>query len=196
MKFIVCGLGPSMQENVGELSSITGSTTIGVNDIGCWFDPDYLLILDRPERFSVDRVATIGRHLERHRSPTGVLFSPHAERWGEATGEKGRLRHIKTKKYNLHNPWPWHEMRNRQIIPHFLTSPFAGIGLAEFFGANKIGLIGVDLLDDHHMSKNVGRIDAELARMHRELFYRGVDLVNLSKISRLKALPISDLRSF
>lgn len=195
MKFIVCGLGPSMQENMDRLS-YAGSTTIGVNDIGLWFNPDYLLILDRPERFSADRMWAIGKHLRRRKAPTGMFFTPHVKQWSEATGEKGRIRRIKTKKYNLHNPWPWDEMRNRQIIPHFLTSPFAGIGLAELFGATKIGLIGVDLLDSHHMSKNAGRIDAELVRMHRELAAREIELVNLSKVSRLKALPFSDLRSF
>lgn len=194
-KFIVCGLGRSMVDAVPCLAETT-ATTIGVNDIYGCLDPDYVLILDRPERFLPCRRDTITQGLRRHRSPTGCLFTPYVKQWSTTTGEKGRLRRIKTKKYNLHNPWPWDEMRERQVIPHFVTSPFAGIGLAEALGAEKIGLIGVDLLGDHHMSKNAGRIDAEMARLQKELAGRGVELVNLSKISRLKALPFSDLRSF
>lgn len=194
-KFIVCGLGRSMVEAVPYLAE-TAATTIGVNDIFSYFDPDHVLVLDRPERFQPRRRDTIVSGLRLNRFFIGRFFTPYVKQWEMALGEMGRLRLIKTKKYNLHNPWPWDEMRERRIIPHFVTSPFAGIGLAEVFGAKKVGLIGVDLLGDHHMSKNASRIDAELSRLRKELAGRGVELVNLSKISRLKALPFSDLRSF
>jgi hypothetical protein len=68
---------------------------------------------------------------------------------------------------------------------------------AAYMGARRIGVIGVDLTD-HHFFGATGRhslagrlreIDAQYGRLAAALEKRGVELVNLSSISRLTSLP-------
>ncbi|MBW8811760.1 MAG: hypothetical protein JF591_23750, partial [Lysobacter sp.] len=77
------------------------------------------------------------------------------------------------------------------------NSPYVAVRLAALMGARRIGLIGVDFTDDHFFAMTgrhslAGRlkeIDAQYGRLGAALRRGGVELINLSSISRLTALP-------
>jgi hypothetical protein len=175
---VVVGLGPSAQEAWRELRD--HFYTIGVNDVARFHQPDELLILDRKGRFTPERQAFIGHTRARH------VWSPHQE-WEPVT--ELPWREIKTRKFTKQEPFDW----DGEYIPHYLTSPFAGIGLAYKLGARRIALIGLDLGADHHMGAHSGRINHQLRRAWQELGERDVELLNCSPISTITAIPFQSL---
>src|SRR3954447_10923145 len=64
---LVCGCGPSLNA----LPLPPPCLTIGVNDIGRRFDPDYLVVLNPPEQFTAGRF----RHVEASR-PRALFSQP------------------------------------------------------------------------------------------------------------------------
>jgi len=106
---------------------------------------------------------------------------------------------ISVRKYALQNPWPWpgapFKYKGPLTVPSCVTSPFAAVGLAYMHGFKKIGLIGVDLVD-HHLNRQVPKIDDGFRRMHKEFKELGVELVNLSPISSLQSLPYMEMERF
>jgi glycosyltransferase involved in cell wall biosynthesis len=83
------------------------------------------------------------------------------------------------------------------VLPHTQNSPYVAACLAAYMGARQIGLIGVDFTDNHFfgatgrhpLAGRLSEIDAQYGRLARALAARGITLVNLSAISRLRSLP-------
>src|SRR6266567_2061969 len=81
-------------------------------------------------------------------------------------------------------------------MPYAQNSPYVAVCLAAYMGARRIGLIGVDFTDHHFfaatgrhpLAPRLGAIDAEYGRLAAALARRGVELVNLSRTSRLTTL--------
>lgn len=174
--FLVCGCGSSLSEVVAPERFLS----IGVNDTGRLFQPDYLVVLNPRQQFRSDRF----RHVEESRAR--ALFThlnlgvnhPHVIRF--RLGTRGGV--------NFDDPSVLHYTRN---------SPYLALCLAVHMGARRVGLIGVDFTD-HHFFGQTGRhpLAAEFAQIDRE--YRrladscrrmGVAVVNLSAASRLTAFP-------
>ncbi|MCK7496530.1 MAG: hypothetical protein MZW92_40685 [Comamonadaceae bacterium] len=71
-------------------------------------------------------------------------------------------------------------------------------------GARRIGLIEVDFTNDHFfaatgthpLNRELGQIDEEYRRLYRACRDRGVEVFNLSPVSRLTSLPRLSLREF
>ena len=173
---VVCGCGPSLTE----LAEPQRFTTIGVNDVGRLFDPSYLVVVNPRSQFKGDRF----RYVET--SKAQALFTqldlgpvgPPVVRF--KLGRYGGTDTLGT-----------------GVLNHTQNSPYVAVCLAAHMGATRIGLIGVDLTD-HHFFAATGRhplagrlreIDQQYARLAEALRQRGVELVNLSSVSRLTALP-------
>jgi hypothetical protein len=174
--FLVCGCGSSLSQVVAPERFVS----IGVNDTGRLFQPDYLVVLNPRHQFRSDRF----RYVEESRART--LFThlnlgvnhPHVVRF--RLGRRGGV--------NFDDPSVLHYTRN---------SPYLALCLAVHMGARRVGLIGVDFTD-HHFFGQTGRhpLTAEFAQIDRE--YQalaascrklGVEVVNLSAASRLTAFP-------
>ena len=180
---IVCGCGASLKT----LPVPAGCLTIGTNDVGRLFDPDYLVVVNPPAQLAADRWSYV------ERSRAQVVFSQldlplqHAPlvkfrlgRFGEAGFEEPDLLH------------------------YTQNSPYVALSLALFMGASRIGLIGVDFTDHHFfggtgahpLSGRLAQIDREYARVRELAAARGVELVNLSADSRLTSLPRVTIQAF
>ena len=172
---IVCGCGRSLHE----LAAPAQHLTIGVNDVGRLFDPTYLVVVNPRTQFTAERFRFIERskaqalftHLDLGRvQPSVVRF-----RLGTYGGTDGAA---------------------TDTLHYTQNSPYVAVCLAAYMGARRIGLIGVDLTDDHFFAPTgrhalAGRlreIDGQYGRLAHALARRGVALINLSSISRLTSL--------
>ena len=175
---VVCGCGRSLND----LPDPRRGVTIGVNDVGRLFDPTYLVVLNPPSQFAGDRF----RHVQESRAR--ALFTQLDDRQLGA-------RHPCLVRFRLGRRGGT-DVSAPDSLPYTRNSPYVAVCLAAFMGARRIGLIGVDLTD-HHFFADTGRhsLSRELAGIDREygalaaaLARRGVELVNLSRQSRLNSL--------
>ncbi len=173
---VVCGCGPSLLD----WPDAERGTTIGVNDVGRRFDPTYLVVVNPAPQFAAGRF----EHVRRSRAK--ALFTqldlgavaPPVVRF--ALGRRGAT-----------------DASDGRVLHYTRNSPYVAVGLAEWMGAARIGLIGVDLVDGHFfgatgahpLAARWREVDAEYARLAAALRARGVELVNLSARSRLVSLP-------
>lgn len=179
---VVCGCGSS----AAGLAAPPSVPTIGVNDIDRLFTPDYLVVVNPPRQFRGDRF----EHVRQSRAqalftqldlgpvaPPVVRFSLGS--YGGTDLDGARLHYTQ-------------------------NSPYVAVCLAAHMGARRIGLIGVDFTD-HHFFAATGRhvlasrlptMDREYGALAQALAARGVELVNLSAVSRLQSLPRVPLDDF
>lgn len=183
---MVCGCGRSLNE----LSSTKGYITIGVNDVGRQFDPDYLVVLNPRHQFRKERF----RYIES--SGARAIFTQLQLSLGQRQVVQFRLGQFNGTDFS--NPNVLHYTRN---------SPYVALCLAIHMGAKRIGLIGVDFTDDHFFQKsgrhplasgieNINREYAALADACRRL---GIEIYNLSAQSRITAfekMPLSRFERF
>jgi hypothetical protein len=173
---MVCGCGSSLSQIVAPERFVT----IGVNDVGRLFQPDYLVVLNPLNQFRGDRA----RYVEESRA--SAVFTqlnlpikhPHIVRI--RLGTRGGV-----------------AFNNSSALNYTRNSPYLAMCLAVHMGAKRIGLIGVDFTD-HHFFGQTGRhpLTGEFAQIEREYknLYEscrgmGVEVVNLSGESRLTAFP-------
>ena len=173
---LVCGCGASLSQIVAPERTIT----IGVNDVGRMFDPDYLMVLNPPSQFDPDRF----RHVQRSRAKAVFtqldlgIDHPHIVRF--RLGRRGGA-----------------DLSDPDVLPYTRNSPYPALCLAIHMGARRIGLIGVDFTDHHFFAltgKHVlagefAQIDQEYRNLYEKCSRLGVEIVNLSRESRLTAFP-------
>lgn len=168
-KIVICGLGRSIV-NFGKPSEVT----IGVNDIGRYFTPTYLLVCDPHTKFSVERYEYIKRT-----QADAVFWNTGYGPLYEGCFERGVPYTSKTSA-NRKN-WP-----TAEIIPHHLDSPYMAFMIALWMGATDIAFIGVDHDGSHpNMGKNALEIITQYKLIGEECEARGIRLVKLSEISQL-----------
>jgi predicted O-methyltransferase YrrM len=178
---IVCGCGRSLKD----LPEPQRWLTIGVNDVGRLFDPTYLVVVNPKSQFAADRFRYVAE------SRAQALFT-------QLDARQLGIDHPRTVRFRLGRRGGT-ELDAADALPFTRNSPYVAVCLAAFMGAKRIGLIGVDFTD-HHFFGQTGRhgLTRELAAIDREygalgsaLARRGVELVNLSRESRLTSLPRS-----
>lgn len=173
---LVCGCGTSLSKVVAPERFVT----IGVNDVGRLFQPDYLVVLNPLHQFRGDRA----RYVEESRA--SALFTqlqlgvshPHIVRF--RLGTRGGV--------SFNNPAVLHYTRN---------SPYLALCLAIHMGARRVGLIGVDFTDNHFFGQTgrhpltgeFAQIEREYKNLQESCLRMGVEVVNLSAESRLTAFP-------
>ena len=171
---IVCGCG----ESLNQLKDPEKYITIGVNDVGRLFDPTYLVVLNPKSQFSSDRF----QYVENSRAQ--AIFSQLDLR----LNDKNVVRFKLGKRGGT-------DISDRQSLPYTQNSPYVALCLAAYMGANRIGLIGVDFTDNHFFGKTgrhslinqLATIDKEYAALNEAFLKEGVEVVNLSAQSCLKA---------
>jgi len=180
---LVCGCGSSLSQLVAPERVVT----IGVNDVGRLFDPDYLVVLNPRQQFTGDRF----RYVEQSRAK--AIFTqldlgishPHVVRF--RLGYKGGT-----------------DFSDADSLPYTRNSPYPALCLAVHLGARRIGLIGVDFTD-HHFFALTGRhslagefpqINHEYQQLYESCRRRGIEVFNLSRESRLTAFPKMALEDF
>ena len=180
---IVCGCGASLKA----FEPPSRLVTIGVNDVGRLFAPTYLVVLNARNQFKADRF----RFVERSRAD--AVFSqldlriPHPRQVRIRLGKRGGT-----------------DVLPPDRMPYTRNSPYVAVVLAAYMGAQRIGLIGVDFTDDHffaqtgrhRLNTELSRINQEYVRLHAACNRRDIEIVNLSRSSRLTALPKVDLRDW
>lgn len=174
---IVCGCG----ESLNELERPEQFTTIGVNDIGRRFHPNYLVVVNPRAQFAKDRWSFV------ERSEAGYLFTQLADL---------PVKHPRVVRFKLGKRGGT-DFANPHVLHYTQNSPYVAVCLAAYMGAKRIGLIGVDFTDHHFFGKtghyalspHLPRIDQEYGRLVDALRARGVEVVNLSSISRLTTIP-------
>ncbi|WPB55017.1 glycosyltransferase [Xylophilus sp. GOD-11R] len=182
---VVCGCGASLGDWPGARALPPGLITIGVNDVGRRFTPDYLVVVNHRRQFTPERHAHVVDSWARAVfTQLPDLDLPHARVVRFELGRRGGT--------GLDDP---------RRLDYTDNSPYVAVCLAMHLGAARIGLIGVDF-SDHHFFAATGRhrlngrlagIDAEYAALAAACSARGVALVNLSATSRLTTLPRVDM---
>ena len=180
---VVCGCGRSLTADVAQ----AGLTTIGVNDVGRLFTPNYLVVVNPPRQFRHGRFEHV-RH-----SQAQAVFSQLD--LGELHAPQVRFR------LGRHGGT---DIGAEAVLHHTQNSPYVAVCLAAWMGARRIGLIGVDFSEDHFfartgrhaLSGRLSRIDSEYTALAEGLKAQGIELVNLSPISRLQGLPRMSLQEF
>lgn len=172
---VVCGCGASLTA----LRPDPEVVTIGVNDVGRLFTPDYLVVLNPRNQFRGDRF----RHIAA--STAKAVFSQLDL----------NIAHPNFVRFRLGRRGGTDFASGR--MPYTSNSPYVAVCLAAFMGARRIGLIGVDFTEHHFfaatgahpLSAKLEIIDQEYSGLRQALVRHGVELVNLSAQSRLTSLP-------
>jgi hypothetical protein len=171
---LVCGCGSSLPQIIAP----ERLPTIGVNDVGRLFDPDYLVVTNPKNQFSGDRFEYVAHSRAKTIFTQLDLGIAHPNIVRFRLGRRGGT-----------------ELTDSNCLPYTRNSPYVALCLALHFGATRIGIIGVDFTD-HHFFASTGRhplafevdqINNEYAALARTCRQRGVEVFNLSKDSRLTA---------
>ena len=180
---IVCGCG----ESLNDLADPEHFITIGVNDVGRRFQPTYLVVVNPRSQFSGDRF----RYVETSEAHT--LF----------TQLDLGVRHPHIVKFRL-GSYGGTDLSDPNVLHYTQNSPYVALCLAAHMGAKRIGLIGVDFTDHHFfaktgthaLSRQLAKIDEQYRRLGEALRARGIEVFNLSRMSRLTAFPKLSVEEF
>jgi SAM-dependent methyltransferase len=180
---VVCGCGASLNE----LEHPEQFVTIGVNDVGRKFQPDYLVVVNPRNQFKGDRFQYVENSQARHIFTQLDLGISHPGIVRFRLGQYGGT--------DLSDPEVLHYTRN---------SPYVAVGLAALMGARRIGLIGVDFADDHFfaatgrhpLAGSLEQINKEYTKLGAALNALGIEVWNLGSSSRLDAFPKASIKTF
>jgi hypothetical protein len=176
---LVVGTGPS----AWEVPIPAQGYSIGVNGVGAFFLPMYLLVSDYLD--------TTGQHGERAQAicstPCECAFTPTQQQFDQA----------ETVRYSM---LPLHRMDPSTILAHdalwsSMTSTETAIGLAVYMGFTSIGVIGWDL-KDHPCEEHLDRINRDMAVVALYGEQAGIKLWNVSPQSLITAFPYLDFFQF
>jgi mannosyltransferase OCH1-like enzyme len=180
---VVCGCG----ESLNDFTEPERFITIGVNDVGRKFQPNYLVVVNPKNQFSGDRF----RYVENSRAK--YIF----------TQMDLGLKHPNVVKFQLGKPGGT-DFSNPNVLNYTNNSPYIALCLAIQMGAKRIGLIGVDFTD-HHFFAKTGRhplaprfekINEQYNLLAKAANALGIEIFNLSRDSRLTAFPKISLDEF
>jgi hypothetical protein len=174
--FLVCGCGSSLSLIVAPERFVT----IGVNDVGRLFQPDYLLVLNPPQQFSGDRFRYVEHSRARAVFTQLDLRIPHPHVIRVRLGQRAGT-----------------DFSDPNMLPYTRNSPYPALCLAVHMGARRIGLIGVDFTDNHFfgatgkhsLAGEVAHIDQEYRQLRASCVRMGVEVFILSAASHLTAFP-------
>ncbi len=175
---IVCGCGVSLRE----LRRPERFVTIGVNDVGRLFTPDYLIVVNERRQFTAERYAYV------ETSGAKAVFSQLA------------VAHPRLVRFRLGRRAGTGRAAD-DCLDYTNNSPYVAISLARYMGAARIGVIGVDFENDHFFGRTgrhpltgqLARIDREYGALAAACRDEGIELANLSPVSRLTSLPRASL---
>ena len=174
---VVCGCG----ESLTLLEQPERWLTIGVNDVGRHFTPDYLVVVNERRQFSRERYLYVEQTQARAVfTQLARLELPRSHVVRFRLGRRGGV-----------------ERADADTLHYSNNSPYVAVQLARHLGAARIGLIGVDFGEQHFfgatgrhpLAAQLPQIEREYSALAQACRDDGVELVNLSPTSRLAALP-------
>src|SRR5260370_30598455 len=180
---VVCGCGQSLNE----FDQPKRFTTIGVNDIGRRFHPNYLVVVKPRDQFSGDRFSYVESSAAEILCTQLDLGLSRENIIRFSVGTHGGT-----------------DCSNPEVLHYTQNSPYVALCLAVHMGAKRIGLIGVDFTE-HHFFAQTGThslapqlqiIDEEYKRLYEAIKARGVEVFNLRRHSTLTAFPKKSLDDF
>lgn len=180
---VVCGCGQSL----AGFQFNDQFVTIGVNDVGRLFDPDYLVVVNSRHQFANDRFSYV------ENSQAKAVFSQldlgltHPNQVRFRLGQRGGT-----------------DVSSDDALPYTRNSPYVAVCLALFMGARRIAMIGVDFTDNHFfdrtgthaLGREIDQINREYLELRNRCAKNGVELINLSQNSRVTAIPYQPVESF
>ena len=180
---VVCGCGESLRG----FRPPAGLVTIGVNDVGRQFTPDYLVVVNPPNQFRDSRFEFVKTSAARAIFTQLELGLQHEHVVRFRLGRRGGT-----------------DTSDPNILHYTQNSPYVAVCLAALMGAARIGLLGVDFTAVHFFGGNgphplshlLNTINAEYDALRYSLGLRGIGLVNLSPVSRLTSLPRDTMDQF
>src|SRR5262245_171519 len=180
---VVCGCG----ESLNELTDPESFITIGVNDVGRRFHPNYLVVVNPRHQFTGDRFNFV------ENSQADYIF----------TQLELRLARDNIVTFNLGTNGGT-DLNDPNVLHFTQNSPYVALCLAVHMGATRIGLIGVDFTDNHFFAptgmhpllSQLPVIDEQYKNLYEAIRARGVEVFNLSEASRLTAFPKTSLAKF
>ena len=180
---VVCGCGESLCDFNAQGEFIT----IGVNDVGRMFQPDYLVVVNPREQFSGDRFSWVESSRAKHLFTHLDLAIPHPCVVRFTLGQ-----------------FEGTDFSNPDVLHYAQNSPYVALCLACHMGAKRIGLVGVDFTDNHFfgvtgphvLTPQLSSINEQYRRLGEALRSRGIEVVNLSRKSRLTAFPKVRIEDF
>lgn len=183
-KIIVCGCGESLNLLRKRQPECI---TIGVNDVGRLFNPDYLVVLNQKSQFAR------GRYIYVENSRAKAVFSHY----------RLSLNYARLVQFTL-GRYAGTDTEDPYSLPYTKNSPYVAVCLAAYMGASEIGLLGVDFTDHHFFGQTgqhplVGRlakIDQEYHQLVESFREKNISLVNLSPTSRLISLKKISIQKF
>lgn len=183
-KIVVCGCGESLNDFVHPERFIT----IGVNDVGRRFQPNYLLVANYKHQFEGDRFSYV------ETSKAQYLFTPL---WDTDLPHPNV---VKFRGGTLNGT----DFANPNVLHYINTSVYMALCLAVNMGASCIGLSGVDFTDYPFFGDPKRRkwdtylptLNEQFRHLDNALISRGVKVFNLSRASRLTAFPRMTLEDF
>lgn len=181
---VICGCG----ESLNLLQHPERFVTIGVNDVGRCFQPNYLVVVNPRNQFKADRFKHVAG------SKAEYVFTQMRDLG---------ISHPRVVQFRL-GKYGGTDFSDPNVLHYTRNSPYVALCLAVHMGARRIGLIGVDFTDDHFFAKTgrhplarqLEQIDREYTDLARACHARGIEIVNLSPTSRLTAFPRMDVDEF
>lgn len=180
---VVCGCG----ESLNDFQNYERFITIGVNDVGRKFQPDYLVVVNPKNQFSGDRFKFV------ETSNAGFIF----------TQLDLKIKNPNVVKFKL-GAFNGTDFSNSNVLHYTNNSPYIALNLAILMGAKRIGLIGVDFTD-HHFFANSGKhplapqfdaINEQYKKLANAAEIKGIEIFNLSRVSRLTAFSKISIDKF
>jgi GT2 family glycosyltransferase len=181
---VVCACGSSLNE----LERPERFVTIGVNDVGRKFQPNYLVVVDPKTRFKGDRF----HYVETSRAEflftqLTDLGAPHPNIVNFRLGQKCGT-----------------DFSDPDVLHYGVVTPYVALCLAVHMGASRIGLIGVDFTDNHFFgptgrhewAPHLTTVDEHFSSLDKALLKRGISVFNLSRTSRVAAFRKMDMGVF
>jgi SAM-dependent methyltransferase/GT2 family glycosyltransferase len=180
---VVCGCG----ESLSDFAESERFITIGVNDVGRRFQPNYLVVVNPKHQFSAGRFHYVETSRAEYLFTQLDLGVNHPNVVKFQLGESGGT-----------------DFSNLNVLHYTNNSPYIALCLAIRMGAKRVGLIGVDFTDRHFFAES-GRhplapqfeaINEQYARLAKAAKAFGVEIFNLSGVSRLTAFPKISFEEF
>jgi hypothetical protein len=182
-KIIVSGCGMSATD----LKNPQDYITIAVNDIGRIYTPNYLVVLNSKSSFPAERWQWIGG------STCPYIFT-HIK---ELDVSENQRVVVQLGRYGGHD-------LEKEAVDFTSHSTYVALIIAAYMGATKIGILGCDFTNghffaksgEHSLSRKINTINQELGALKDVMSKKGIELVNLSQISRITSIPKQALIDF
>lgn len=184
-KALIIGCGNSANQIKGK--DLSDLLTIGVNDVGLIYWPNFLLVVDYPNKFE-------GKRLKLVREAESDYVATQIRDWKIKDSNKKVMFELggKNLKFLDKDKYP-------NTLDYSNNSPYVGVIMAYKMGCTKIGMIGVDFTPNHFYKDDGDHILIEKKKekvikrdykiLYKELSKKKIKIYNLSKDSIIDTIP-------